>query len=144
MLVLSVPSSNIIILSYQISGIQGLFLSSIPVSEGSRINVCPHTSVILNCTATQVAALTWHDQNGPLDVFIPSDINDEAKRVLEDGPYTLTLVAVDNLVDIVADITSTLEVMVDDIDNETKITCLITGDQEHILIYKESKFYLGQ
>ena len=107
------------------------------MSEGSHITVCPHTSVILNCTATQVATLTWHDQNGDIDSFIPSDITTEESRMIERGPYTLTLVAVDNSVGLVADVTSTLEVMVDDIDNGTTITCLITGDQEHMLIYKE-------
>ena len=59
--------------------------------------------------------------------------------MIERGPYTLNLVAVDNSVGFVADVTSTLEVMVDDINNGTNITCLITGDQEHMLIYKESE-----
>ena len=77
-------------------GVQGLSLSSKPVSDGSHITVCPHTSVILNCTATQVATLTWHDQNGQIALFAPTDIDTEALRVREVGPYTLTLVAVDN------------------------------------------------
>ena len=46
---------------------------------------------------------------------------------------------INNQVGVAADITSTLEVMVDDIDNGTHITCQVTGDQEHILIYKECK-----
>ena len=57
----------------------------------------------------------------------------------ERGLYTLTLVAVDNPVGVVADFTSTLEVMVDDIDNGTNITCQIFGDQAHMLIYKQGQ-----
>ena len=72
------------------SGVQGLSLSSIPGSEGDHLIACPHTSVIVNCTATQVTTLTWRDQNGQIDVFIPSDITTEERRVHERGPYTLT------------------------------------------------------
>ena len=53
----------------------------------------------------------------PDNLFAPTDINTEALRVRERGPYTLTLVAVDNPVGVVADFTSILEVMVDDIDD---------------------------
>ena len=74
--------------------------------------------------------------------FFPPDINNEELRVIHNGPYTLTLVAVDNPVDFVADFTSTLEVMVDDIDNGTNITCQTSGDEEHKLIYKASKYVL--
>ena len=109
------------------------------MSEGNHITVCPHTSVILNCTATQVATLKWHDQNGQIAFFAPTDIDTEGLRVREVGPYTLTLVAVDNPVDFVADFTSTFEVMVDDIDSGTNITCQIFGNQKHMLIYKEGK-----
>ena len=92
------------------------------MSEESHITACPHTSIILNCTATQVATLTWRDQNGQITVFIPTDIATEALRVQKEHPYTLTLVTVDNPVGFVADFTSTLEVMVDDIDKGTNIT----------------------
>ena len=121
------------------SGIKGLSLSSVPVSEGNHITVCPHTNIILNCTDTQVATLTWRDQNGQIDVFIPSDITTEERRVLKSAPYTLTLVAIDNSVGNVADFTSTLEVMVDDIDSGTTITCQTTRDQKQILIHKKSR-----
>ena len=58
---------------------------------------------------------------------------------MKEVPTLSHLVAVNNPVGFVADFTSTLEVMVDDIENGTNITCQITGDQEHILIYKESR-----
>ena len=45
--------------------------------------------------------------------------------MIEDGPYTLTLVTVDDDDDgdSLANMTSTLEVMVDDIPNGTNISC---------------------
>ncbi|CAI8005190.1 hypothetical protein GBAR_LOCUS4091, partial [Geodia barretti] len=57
--------------------------------------------------------------------------------VIEEGPYTLTLVSVDNDDgDSFADFTSTLEVAVDDIANRTNISCVILGNQTHLVIYK--------
>ena len=60
--------------------------------------------------------------------------------VIEEGPYTLTLVSVDNDDgDSDADLTSTLEVMVDDIPNGTNISCVILGNQTHLVICKISE-----
>ena len=59
--------------------------------------------------------------------------------MIEDGPYTLTLVSVDNDDgNCVADLTSTLEVMVDDIANRTNISCATSRNQKHLVIYKIS------
>ena len=61
--------------------------------------------------------------------------------MIEEGPYTLTLVAVDNDDgDSLADLTSTLEVMVDDITNGTNISCAIFRNQKHLIIYIKSMF----
>ena len=122
------------------TGIHGLSLSSLPVSEGDQIRACPHTSVVLTCTTSQTQYLTWFYQNNETLSFFPPDINNEELTVIHNSLYTFTLVAVDNPVDFVADITSTLEVMVDDIDNGTNITCQTSGDEEHKLIYKASKY----
>ena len=60
--------------------------------------------------------------------------------MIEEGPYTLTLVSVDNDDgDSDADLTSTLEVAVDDIANRTNISCVIVGNQKHLVIYKISE-----
>ena len=50
--------------------------------------------------------------------FIPNDIDTNSDRVVE-GLFTLTLVDVSQPSGVVADLTSTLEVMVDDIDDGT-------------------------
>ena len=56
--------------------------------------------------------------------------------MIEEGPYTLTLVAVDNDDgDSLADFSSTLEVMVDDITNGTNISCAIFRNLKHLVIY---------
>ena len=45
--------------------------------------------------------------------------------------------------DKIGDFTSTLEVMVDDIDNGTDITCGIFQNTLHLLIYTASEFSFG-
>ena len=72
-------------------------------------------------------------------MFFISDYDSEETRVVGDGPYTATLLAVENQVNSRADFNSTLEMMVDNVTNGTNISCLIFGDQEHLVIYKESK-----
>ena len=121
------------LLYIQSSGVQGFSLSSSPSSEDGHISVCPATTVTLTCTASEVASLGWRDQNGAIGGFGASD---SESSVIEEGPYTLTLVAVDNDDgDSLADLTSTLEVMVDDITNGTNISCAIFRNQKHLVIY---------
>ena len=75
----------------------------------------------------------WNDQNRQIHGFVASD---PESSVIEEGPYTLTLVAVDNDDgDSLADFTSTLDVMVDDITNGTNISCAIFRNQKHLVIY---------
>ena len=60
------------------------------------------------------------------------------ERTVE-GPLTLTLVDVSHRTQSsggLADFTSTLEVMGDDIDNGTNIICKGTTDEEYVVIYK--------
>ena len=60
--------------------------------------------------------------------------------VIEEGPYTLTLVSVDNDDgDSVADFTSILEVAVDDIANRTNISCVTLQNRTHLVIYRISE-----
>ena len=58
--------------------------------------------------------------------------------MIEDGPYTLTLVTVDDDDDgdSLANMTSTLEVMVDDIPNGTNISCAIFRNLKDLIIYR--------
>ena len=117
----------------QSSDVQGFSLSSSPSSEDGHISVCPANTVILTCTASGVASLGWRDQNGAIGGFGASD---PESSVIEEGPYTLTLVAVDNDDgDSLANFTSTLEVMVDDITNGNNISCAIFRNQKHLVIY---------
>ena len=59
-------------------------------------------------------------------------------RVIERPPYTLTLVAVDNVSGTIADFTSTLEVMVDDIEDGKTIACDVFDDEDQLTISKTS------
>ncbi|CAI8030827.1 hypothetical protein GBAR_LOCUS17482 [Geodia barretti] len=125
---------NCLILLCLCSSIQGFSLSSSPSSEDGIISVCPATTVTLTCTATGVGSLIWRDQNGQIDLFVASD---PESMVIEEGPYTLTLVSVDNDDgDSFADFTSTLEVAVDDVANRTNISCIVFRNQTHLVIYK--------
>ena len=83
--------------------------------------------------------MTWRDQNREIHVFFPSDYDNEDTREVYDAPYTLTLVAVENQVNSLADLTTTLHVMVDDIINGTEFSCLTFGDNDQLVVYKESK-----
>ena len=69
------------------------------------------------------------------------DYESEETRVVGEGPYTLTLVAVDNVSGTIADFTSTLEVMVDDIEDETTIHCDVFTVQDQLTISKSNTFY---
>ena len=60
-------------------------------------------------------------------------------RVIDRDPYTLTVVAVDNVSGTIADFTSTLEVMVDDIEDGTTIACDVFDDEDQLTISKTSK-----
>ena len=84
--------------------------------------------------------LSWIQQpNQELHPFYSRDYESEVTRVVERGPYTLTLVAVDNVSGTIADFTSTLEVMVDDIEDGTTISCGIFNDEDQLTISKTSK-----
>ena len=53
-----------------------------------------------------------------------------------EGPYTLTLVAVTNVNVTFADFTSTLETMVDDIEDGTSIACDVFTVEDHLTLSK--------
>ena len=120
-----------------------LSLSSSPSSEDGQVTVCPGTTVTLTCTASQVELLTWiQEPDQLLRTFYARDYESEVTRVVEEGPYTLTLVAVDNVSGTIADFTSTLEVMVDDIENGTTIACDTYTNEDHLTISKKGKALL--
>ena len=120
----------------------GVSLSSSPSSEDGQVTVCPDTTVTLTCTASQVALLTWiQEPDQALRLFVPADYESEERRVFERPPYTLTLVAVDNVNGSFADLTSTLEVMVDDIEDGTTISCDVFNNRDQLTISKTSKAF---
>ena len=87
--------------------------------------------------------LTWREEpDQELRTFFAADYESEERRVIERGPYTLTLVAVDNFNGSFADFTSTLEVMVDDIKDGTTIACDITIDEDQLTISKSNQILL--
>ena len=125
------------------AGASGFSLSSSPSSEDGQVTVCPGTTVTLTCTASQIEILTWiEDPDGDLHPFTAADYESEERRVVERGPYTLTLVAVDNVSGTVADFTSTLEAMVDDTEDGTSIACDTYTNEDHLTISKKGKALL--
>ena len=122
------------------AGINGFSLSSSPSSEDGHVRVCPGTTVTLTCTASQVRVLTWiQEPNQELHPFFADDYGAEGNRIALEGSYTLTLVALTNVNGTTADFTSTLETMVDDIEDGTSITCNVLTDKGHLTISKTSK-----
>ena len=124
------------------SGVDGFSLSSSPSSEDGQVTVCPSTTVTLTCTASQVEILTWiQEPDQQLRLFVLADYESEVTRVVERGPYTLTLVAVDNVSGTIADFTSTLEVMVDNIEDGTTISCDVFNNRDQLTVSKTSKAF---
>ena len=113
-------------------GVQGFSLSSSPSSGNDHISACPNTTVTLTCTASGVATIGWRDQNREIGGF---NFEDHVSSMAGEDPYSLTLVAKKNVNSYSADLTSTLEVMVDDIANGTNISCVIYNNQKHLIIY---------
>ena len=120
----------------------GFSLSSSPSSEDGQVTACPGTTVTLTCTASQIEVLTWREEpNKELRTFNARDYESEVTRVIERPPYTLTLVAVDNVSGTIADFTSTLEVMVDDIEDGTTISCDVFNNRDQLTVSKTSKAF---
>ena len=107
--------------------------------DGRHITACPHTNITLTCTATQVSALSWVALPGlsGLIQFVPDDI--EGVSRLTQGAFTLTLVEVANSMGATADLTSTLDVVVDGIENGTNVICQIFMSEISLLVVKKSK-----
>ena len=118
-----------------LTGVNGLLtLSSVPVSEvGQSVTVCPHTRVTR--TATQIISLTWADQNGDIETLALNLLNTSLDR----PPYNITLMA-ENATGLRADFISTLEVIVDDIDSGTTITCRISQSEVKQLIIHQKGY----
>lgn len=90
--------------------------------------------------ASDVGNLAWKNNTGQIGVFLSSHT---ASTVLQHGPYTLTLVNVENDDgDSFASFVSTLEVMIDYSMNGTKLTCAIFQHQRSLYIYLKCKVLL--
>ena len=81
--------------------------------------------------------LTWRQEpNQELHIFFADDYDTEGNIVVMESPYTLTLVAVTNVNGTIADFTSSLEAMVDDIEDGTSIACDILTVEDQLIISK--------
>ena len=132
-------SLSLFVSSVLISGVEAATLSSTLPYEGNSITACPSSNVILTCMVTQRPLLRWEAVPGLSErTFIPDDIDRDIDTLVE-GLFTLTLVNVSHRTQSdggLADLTSTLEVMVEDIDDGTNITCKGTTDEDYVVIHK--------
>ena len=87
--------------------------------------------------------MTWSEHNREIRVIVVDDYEEGQSRVFQDDPYTVSI-TVNNITmnGIAGDITTTLEVMVDDIDNGTDITCATVQNTDHRVIYIASELNL--
>ena len=125
---------------YSESDVEAAILSSTLPYEGNSITACPSSNVILTCMVTQRSTLRWEAVPGLSEQFFVPDFIDTDSDTLVEGPFTLTLVDVSHRTQSsggVADLTSTLEVMVDDIDDGTNITCT---DEDYVIIHKRGNY----
>ena len=77
--------------------------------------------------------MTWRNEKERIHAFQPDHIESNQSSVVQDGSYTLTLVAVDNVMGALANFISTLEVKVNDIGDGTNITCAVFQNEDHVL-----------
>ena len=127
---------------YSKSDVETATLSSTLPYEGNSITACPSSNVILTCMVTQRPTLRWEAVPGLSEQFFISQDIDRDRVTLVEGAFTLTLVNVSQPSGGVADLTSTLEVMVDDIDDGTNITCKGTTDEDYVVIHKRGSYYM--
>ena len=125
-------------LQYSESDVEAVTLSSTLPYEGNSITACPSSNMILTCMVTQRPTLRWEAVPGLSEqFFVPEDIDRDIGTLVE-GPFTLTLVDVSHRTQPsggVADLTSTLEVMVDDID-----ACKGTTEEDYVVIHKRGNY----
>ena len=102
--------------------------------------MCPHTNITFTCTATQVAFLSWLAP--PLldlsdkAVYFPSD--SEQSRVIDDI-FTIYVAPVPNHMGGLANLISTLNILVDGVGNGTNVTCKTNLDMKSLLMYKRGQ-----
>ena len=122
---------------YTHAGVQSLTLFSSPTSEGGIIRSCLHTNITITCTATQVKFLRWNAEPGLRDQGYTFTSIAITNTFIEADGFTITLVNLNNVMDIHADFISTLEVMsVDLMHNITTVTCRAGENEKQLVINK--------
>ena len=111
-----------------ITGVAAFTLTSSPVEPlHGQVSVCPHITVTFTCAASQISALTWfvrplldEDNTPGLSVSTEAGFSVSIENL-----FTITVVSIENITNNRGDITTTLDVVVnDEIQNGTTVTCL--------------------
>ena len=106
--------------------------------------MCPHTNVTFTCAASQISALTWfarplldEDNTPGLSVSTEAGFSVSVENL-----FTITVVSIENITNNRGDITTTLDVVVnDEIPNGTSVTCLTHIGMKSLILLKEGVFF---
>ena len=109
--------------------------------EGRYVSVCPSTSVSFTCTATQISSLTWTalpllDEDATAIVFS----SDSTFFRIINNYFNLSLDSVENKMGYTADLTSTLHIEPEGINNGTIVSCIATSGSKTMIILQQGLF----
>ena len=120
------------------AGVFAVTLSSSPDFRGAT--VCPSTNVNFTCFVEQTSVMQWEVGGMEVRTFFPTDVNDIGSLFMVDNVFLVTLINISSVSNGLADITSTLEVSADEVENGTTITCRSFSETKSISLVKTSMY----
>ena len=127
---------------YTYSGVVGLLLTSSAESEGGQVFVCPNTNITFTCSDTQIFSLLWYarpllnEDNTPGGLSIRRD---PGYSIVVDDIFKLTVQSVENITGLRGDLTSTLNMVVND---QRRNYCYMHIKLRNDLYYHVEKRYI--
>ena len=119
------------------AGALAVTLSSNP--DVNATSVCPSTNVTFTCFVEQTSAMKWVVGGMTVRTFTPGEVNDIGRLFMVDNVFLVTLINISSVSNGLVDITTTLMVSADEVDNGTTITCRSISDMKSISLVKASK-----
>ena len=101
--------------SSYITDVQAVSLSTNP--DVTAAPLCPTTSVIFSCSAEQTSIIQWEVGGVEVRSFFPTDFNDVGRIFQMDSTFLVTLKSVSSESNGLADLTSTLQASIDEVEN---------------------------
>ena len=121
------------------AGALAVTLSSDP--EVNATTVCPSTNVTFTCFVEQTSSMGWDVGGMEMKSFLSTDVDDIGRLFVVDNVFMVTLISISSVSNGLADLTITLMVTADEVENGTAITCRSFSDMQSISLVIASKFH---